>query len=55
MSAIATRIPESSLSAFLPIVAIQRPDVWKTRSQSPLCDKQVFSDARAGLTALAYI
>lgn len=27
----------------------------KTLSQSRLCDKQVFSDARAGLTALAYI
>jgi hypothetical protein len=29
--------------------------MWKTQSQSLLCDKQVISDACNGLTALAYI
>ena len=28
-----------------PILAVQLPDVRKTRSQSPLCDKQVVSDS----------
>ncbi len=44
MSAIATHLPESSLSAFLPIVAVQRPDGRKTKSLSRLCDKRVISD-----------
>ena len=34
-----------------PILAVQLPDVRKTRSQSPLCDKQVISDGIISIVA----
>ena len=40
----ATHLPERSRSGFLPVPAVQRSNVRKTRFPSRVCDKQVISD-----------